>query len=83
MTTEQILWGMITISIGVIIVLFKIWMNGLKVSHDKLEIKLESKLDKDRCEERYSGVQKGCNDLAHHKHTLRNQDGTGGEVYIP
>jgi len=72
-----ILWAACTTSAAVAVYFVKIWINRLARDLEKMEAKLEGKLDKILCDERNSKLEISCDKLWKHKHA-----GTG-EVILP
>jgi hypothetical protein len=67
---QQLLWGITSFLVVLLGFFVKRWM-------DKMEAKLELKLDAIMCEERHPKLELACEKLFRHKHA------TTGEVIVP
>jgi hypothetical protein len=83
MDTGQILWGVNTVLLTVIGVGLKMGLNRLAKDFDKMDERIEEKLDSVLCGERHAASTADCEKLFRHRHAPTGDSGRGGEVIIP
>ena len=81
MTTEQILWSLNSFLLVVLFFFVKIWLSNLSRDLDKMEKRIDLKLDKLTCTERHSDMKSSCEKLRHHRHSPVT-GALGGEVIM-
>ena len=82
MTTGQILWGLNSFLFVICFFFVKAWFAALGKVIDKMETRLNLKLDAIVCVERNSDVKLDCARMTHHRHAPVRADGSGGEVIL-
>ena len=82
MQTGQILWGLNSFLFIICFFFVRIWINSLGKTMDKMEMRLNLKLDAIVCVERHNGMKDACTSMAKHKHAPVTKNGLGGEVII-
>jgi hypothetical protein len=75
--------GLLGILITIIGAMLKIGQTNLGKKFDKMEERIEEKLDATLCVERHDKSTDSCKQLFKHKHAPCFPDGRGGEVIIP
>jgi hypothetical protein len=82
MDIQTLVWAnsVLLIIIGGLLAILGFFIKGWI---SKTDTKLDSKLDKILCDERYSSVKGDCKELWKHKHAPTYQEGKGGEVINP
>lgn len=75
------LWGLNTILLAVLGFFVKNWISAQAIQFDKMEKRLDQKLDSITCTERNSAMKSECKSLKHHRHAPITGD-KGGEVII-
>lgn len=82
MTTMQILWGLNSFLITILFFSVRIWIVSLNKALEKMEKRIDMKLDAALCLERHGEIQKGCAAFYRHKHAPSGPNGFGGEVIM-
>lgn len=81
MDTGQMLWGLNTILLGSLGFFIKNWMSEQTKQFDKMEARLDKKLDAITCVERNTDMKKECEKLRRHRHAPVTGE-KGGEVIL-
>ena len=82
MQTGQILWGLNSFLFIICFFFVRVWINSLGKTMDKMEMRLNLKLDAIVCVERHSDMKAACAIMTKHKHAPVTPNGLGGEVII-
>jgi len=81
LTSGQILWGLNSFLFMICFFFIKVWINSLGKTIDKMESRLNLKLDIITCEERNHDMKATCADLKKHTHAPTTTNG-GGQVIL-
>ena len=77
MTVEQVLWGGLTLLFALLLFALKVWVSNIRTLIERVDLKVDSKINSAQCLERYNLVKTDCQNLHKHKHA------STGEVIIP